>query len=1112
MRWTQFKWQMGFVLLMAFGWLAAFAMLAVNPAQTQPTDNSLFMPVVQPDAQQADQLQALIAQNNVVRARAVTINGEALRQVNTLRLNLFDDTVLDAVLTRLDDHATLTGYTWVGAVAGYPYSTVVLSVSDGLISGFISTSAGQYQIRYAGSDGVHRIVQDVPVEYGDDTDYPDPEAPQRITITEYDRQEALPVMDAVSNTTTNSGGGILSTPQTIAQQTTLTLNQRPDPANRLPLQDTTFGQVMAAGDAQIDVVVGYTPAAESFAGGNAAILNDINTSISLANSGLTNSNVTAVFNLVGTVKTESFSDGQYDLGQMLDFLEDPNDGVFDIVTDLRSSAGGDLVMLYADASSKCGIGNLPGTLGIDQNNRAFSVTHIDCVTSYTPAHEMGHNLGLEHNFEDSSRGQSGGRAAAVRPYAFGYRDPGYFRTIMSYSCTDDNLAYCVRVGHFSNPDVNYNGRVTGLNNTEDNARVLDESSYIAALYRSCPQTATQTVAAGDEAAFIEAFYIAAGDYCNTGPKTISLGGGIYTFLSPISPDNPDDAWPEINNEIIIDGNGSTINLMSDTMRLALIDDGHLTVRNVTISGLGTASAYERGGLFYLSQGQLTVENSTLQSAHATWGGAIYSYQGTVNITDSTLQNNTSGDSGAAVYSYQGNTIVQGSTFSNNISPDRGGAFYDYEANLEIYNSTLSNNQATAADNLTGDGGAIYTQNGTLLLDDVIVSGNTAADDGGVIYSYQTDVTLTGSTFSNNSVASDQTGGVLYVFNDNVSVTNSNFTANSGGYGGVMYLAGSGAAMTPTISNSTFTDNTGFYGAALYLSGANLTTTISNSTLHNNDVTGFGGALVMYNAAKVIITGSTFSDNDAGQTNQSGGAINAGSDDTIIEITNSTFSNNTAFWGGAINFFGSTLDITSSTFVDNDATGNYSNSGDAFYNNATATLRNTILQGTGNDCYHAGSGISLGYNISDDSSCGLNVTLGDLLNTDAQLGPLTNNLGSTDTHALLSGSPAIDLVPVADCVWDDDANDVTAAVPLLVDQRGQTRPSGGACDAGAFEVATLTEDVDGDGSVTPIDAIFVINRLGQTVNVGNEAADVNDDGFINTADATQVLNALGIGLP
>jgi hypothetical protein len=84
--------------------------------------------------------------------------------------------------------------------------------------------------------------------------------------------------------------------------------------------------------------------------------------------------------------------------------------------------------------------------------------------------------------------------------------------------------------------------------------------------------------------------------------------------------------------------------------------------------------------------------------------------------------------------------------------------------------------------------------------------------------------------------------------------------------------------------------------------------------------------------------------------------------------------------------------------------------------------------------------SNGYNIeSPGNTCGFDQT-GDQVVPDAMLGPLQDNGGPTETHALLPGSPAINQIPEAECEVDTD-------------QRGEPRPETGGtmCDVGAFEV-------------------------------------------------------------
>ena len=102
----------------------------------------------------------------------------------------------------------------------------------------------------------------------------------------------------------------------------------------------------------------------------------------------------------------------------------------------------------------------------------------------------------------------------------------------------------------------------------------------------------------------------------------------------------------------------------------------------------------------------------------------------------------------------------------------------------------------------------------------------------------------------------------------------------------------------------------------------------------------------------------------------------------------------------------------------------------------------------------GTVTSEGRNVEDGNGCGLAVGMGDLVNTDPLLASLAANGGPTETRALGAGSPAIDLVPSAECTQ-------------ATDQRGVSRPAGAGCDAGAYEYAppapvnTSKPEIDGE---------------------------------------------------
>jgi len=111
--------------------------------------------------------------------------------------------------------------------------------------------------------------------------------------------------------------------------------------------------------------------------------------------------------------------------------------------------------------------------------------------------------------------------------------------------------------------------------------------------------------------------------------------------------------------------------------------------------------------------------------------------------------------------------------------------------------------------------------------------------------------------------------------------------------------------------------------------------------------------------------------------------------------------------------------------------------------------NTVIAGNGLGSCDPGNGVAGGiYSLSSDNSCPNPATspaAAGLIIADPLLGPLADNGGPTLTHALLSGSPAIDAAHPDGCP--------------SVDQRGAPRPVDGngdgvaACDIGSYEAGT-----------------------------------------------------------
>jgi|GEM_PF-934877 len=249
------------------------------------------------------------------------------------------------------------------------------------------------------------------------------------------------------------------------------------------------------------------------------------------------------------------------------------------------------------------------------------------------------------------------------------------------------------------------------------------------------------------------------------------------------------------------------------------------------------------------------------------------------------------------------------------------------------------------------------------------------------------VTLMNLTVSggNYFVSPTSTGGGIYNAGGILTLIGVNVMGNAAGYGGGIHNLNG----TLMISNSTIIENLAISGGGIATSG---TMTILNSTISGNSAEG----------------------NSAGAGIRTSGTTN---------LNNVTITNNKA-------------DI--------------SGSGAGISGNAN--VKNTIIAGNtadnGNpDC----QGIlnSQGYNlIQNTDGCTINGdTTGNITGQDANLGPLQDNGGSTFTHALLSGSPAIDAGNPATPGSGGNACEAT-------DQRGLSRPQGDFCDIGAYEVGNL----------------------------------------------------------
>ena len=92
----------------------------------------------------------------------------------------------------------------------------------------------------------------------------------------------------------------------------------------------------------------------------------------------------------------------------------------------------------------------------------------------------------------------------------------------------------------------------------------------------------------------------------------------------------------------------------------------------------------------------------------------------------------------------------------------------------------------------------------------------------------------------------------------------------------------------------------------------------------------------------------------------------------------------------------------------------------------------------------GAASSNGYNFSDDDTCDFSDATDQEDAGDPLLGPLADNGGPTPTRLPLTGSPLINVIPLAAC--EDDG-----AAGISSDQRGLPRPAETGCEIGSVEL-------------------------------------------------------------
>ena len=396
----------------------------------------------------------------------------------------------------------------------------------------------------------------------------------------------------------------------------------------------------------------------------------------------------------------------------------------------------------------------------------------------------------------------------------------------------------------------------------------------------------------------------------------------------------------INNQGIMTINGGTIHdngKGSTVSGTAIFNSGTLTVDRCSIYDNVTAD--EKTGVINNAKegehvGHLTIKNSSIyDNTSGNVGGAIRTGDNTTLIVTGTkFYRNESPLEGGAIFAEQNAKVtLKDCTFSKNVAPSGGALGFDMlDSTIEntITNCVFTDNEATEKHggaiylhsqsfvtisggrfnkNEAANGGAIRTGNDAVLnINGVLINENNATIGGGISAVDQSKIVLTNATFKSNK-AETEGGAVLVESGSKTSMTGCTFNKNESASGGAVGFKNKLEGFENTITNCVFTENgaTKKHGGAIYVHDGT-TVTISGGSMEKNEAENGGAIRAGSENTVVNVNNVNFIENEA---SNEGGAIST-ADPSKVVLTNSTFEGNKCNKGSDINIGkNGTIDIT-----------------------------------------------------------------------------------------------------------------------------------------------------------------------------------------------------------
>ncbi len=412
-------------------YVAGAALLAALSAAAGPAladTPSLFKPATPADVSSAasDTKPKNVA---AVREQLLALDGDvasALEKTGEVKIALFPNAA--ATFRRTDtEEAYGGGFVWTGAAGSTGTATLV--VQNGKITGYVQLRGRSYEISGAGGRA-HRVVE--------------------VAADKLPKEGPITVPKELQG---GKDDGVAT----------------PDELAAAKDDKTTT----------IKVNVGFTPPAAADPNGDASL------AVSLANQAYKASGVKIKLKLAAVGTIPGYNDNAYDWSQTLNNMtydDQPGSSYFTDTRAARDSFKADLVVIIHSRTEFCGLGWYVTKPSAATSGLGYSLVSRSCITNKSVAHEMGHNMGLNHD-----RYVVG--SAPKSQYNFGYVVLNKrIRSIMAYDnkCNDKGFT-CERLNRFSDPDDKVQGEKFGISKGKsgaaDEVRRLNETREAISKYR-----------------------------------------------------------------------------------------------------------------------------------------------------------------------------------------------------------------------------------------------------------------------------------------------------------------------------------------------------------------------------------------------------------------------------------------------------------------------------------------------------------------------------------------------------------------------------------------------------------------------------------------------------